>query len=61
MKYNKICWELMEIIEKQAKTIKELSMKIKELESIIDSELQQQFHIVATYQKIRVVQLLGNT
>ncbi|MFW6015056.1 MAG: hypothetical protein ACOCRK_01310 [bacterium] len=35
---SKVCWELMELTEKQAKTIKNLSMKIKELESIIQAQ-----------------------
>ena len=36
-KCNKICWELMELTEKQAEIIKKFSVKIKELESIIES------------------------
>ena len=31
----------MKLTEKQAKTIKEFAIKIKELESIIDSEVQR--------------------
>ena len=41
MKCSKICWELMELIEKQAKIINKFATRIKELESIIDSEVQQ--------------------
>jgi hypothetical protein len=37
MKCNKICWELMKLTEKQAKIIKKFSIRIKELESIIES------------------------
>ena len=41
LKCNKICWELMKLTEKQAKIIKKFATRIKELESIIDSEVKQ--------------------
>ena len=36
-----VCWELMKLTEKQAKIIKKFAVKIKELESIINSEVKQ--------------------
>ena len=35
---SKICWELLELAEKQSETIKRLSIRNRELESIINSE-----------------------
>ena len=40
-KCSKVCWDLLELTESQTEKIKKLTLKIKELESIIDSEVQQ--------------------
>ncbi len=41
MTCNKVCWELMELTEKQAMMIKKLTIRVKELESILSVETQQ--------------------
>lgn len=33
---SKACWELMELVERQAETIKKLTLKIKELEALLE-------------------------
>jgi len=38
---SKACWELLELVEKQNKIIKKLTMRNRELESIIEAEVQQ--------------------
>lgn len=40
-KCSKVCWELLELTELQSKKIKKLTLKIKELESIFESEVTQ--------------------
>lgn len=36
MKCSKICWDLMELVEMQAQTIKKLSERVRELESLLE-------------------------
>ena len=35
---SKVCWELLELTEQQAETIRKLTYKLKELESIVNAE-----------------------
>ena len=38
MACNKVCWELLELTEKQAKLIRKLALRVKELEAILEAE-----------------------
>jgi len=38
IKCSKVCWDLIEIVEKQANLIKKLTWQVKELESILGAE-----------------------
>ena len=35
---SKVCWELLELTEQQAETIRKLTYKLKELEAVINAE-----------------------
>lgn len=35
---TKTCWELMELVEFQAKVIKQLASRVRELESLLEAE-----------------------
>jgi hypothetical protein len=35
---SKVCWELLELTEQQAETIRKLAYKLKELEAIVNAE-----------------------
>jgi hypothetical protein len=37
-KCSKVCWGLMELVEHQAETIKELALRIEELEALLEIE-----------------------
>ncbi len=37
---SRVCWELLELTENQATTIKKLVHKVKELERIINAEVE---------------------
>ena len=39
-KCSKVCWDLMELTEQQAALIAELSLRVKELETILEIESQ---------------------
>lgn len=37
---SKVCWELMELVEKQAKLIRRLVLRVQELEAVLEAEMQ---------------------
>ncbi len=40
-KCSKVCWELLELTEKQEEIIKRLTLKIKELEALQSASIEQ--------------------